>query len=407
MHSSIISLGLFSLLSSAALAAPLNPAGLVARNAPTGYGGARPSGKGKGKGKGRFSSRVSRASAPPTNVASYVAPEVVQMTKTNVVYVTPSPVAAAPVASAPAVDELASEEPATDVYAVQKARPQPNYTPAAAPAPAPAAASPVSPAPAPAPVASAPEVSAPGVSAPVASPAPAYSGGSSGVKGGIAFETANQVTPFVGQPKIGWCYNWNANPPANLGSGIEFVPTLWGLDNAHLSSWVSAGNAALAKGAKSVVGFNEPDHAEQANLDVNTAASAYKQYITANFQGKAKLVSPSVTNGPAPMGLAYLENFMAACSDCGIQAVNIHWYDSSNNVAYFKQHIQDAYAKFNLPIWLTEFGTTDGNDQAFLAEVLPWLDSQPFVEKYAYFMAKEGVLLSGGQLSAAGKTYSS
>ena len=134
-------------------------------------------------------------------------------------------------------------------------------------------------------------------------------------------------------------------------------------------------------------------------------ATAYKQYITDSFQGKAQLVSPSVTNGAAPMGLTYLQNFMNACTDCGIQAINIHWYDTSSNVDYFKSYVQQAHNQFGLPVWITEFGTTDGNDQAFLTEVLPWLDSQSYVQKYAYFMAKDGVLLSGSSLSAAGNTY--
>lgn len=321
----------------------------------------------------------------PTNTANFDNTQVVYQTKTNFITMTSSRPAAA----------------AQDPYVERFVRPQPANTPAAQPAAEPAYTAPAA-APA-APVASSP--AAPVASTP-ASSGGSYSGGSSGVKGGVAYETVNQVSPFIGQKNIGWCYNWNANP-GNLGSGIEYIPTLWGLDNAHLGSWVDAGNAAIGKGATAVVGFNEPDHKEQANLDVNTAASAYKQYITDNFSGKAKLVSPSVTNGPAPMGLDYLSRFMSACSDCGIEAINIHWYDSSSNVDYFKSYIQGAYDKFQKPVWLTEFGTTDGNDQAFLAEVLPWLDSQPFVEKYAYFMAKEGVLLSGGQLSAAGSTYAS
>ena len=58
-----------------------------------------------------------------------------------------------------------------------------------------------------------------------------------------------------------------------------------------------------------------------------------------------------------------------------------------------------------MPIWLTEFGTTDGNDESFISTVLPWLDSQSFVERYAYFMAENGKLLSGTGLSAAGQKY--
>lgn len=387
MSASIIKLGLLSLVS-VALAAPVAPSDGL-----TGYGSgdARPSygswgkGKGRGKGRGRPSGTVS---AIPTNYnvaagAGSAGEETVYVTSTNfkTVYASASPAAVADVSEKYAMP-AANPAPAASPAAEQ------GYTAPAAGYTAPAASN----------------------ASPVASPAssaPAYSGGSSGAKGGVAFETANQVTPFVGKSNIGWCYNWNANPPSGLSSGITYIPTLWGLDNAHLDSWVSAANTAIGNGADAVVGFNEPDHKEQANLDYNTAATNYKKYITDNFSGKAKLVSPSVTNGAAPMGLSYLSNFMGACSDCGIQAINIHWYDSSSNIDYFKTYIQGAYDQFKLPIWLTEFGTTDGNDDAFLAEVLPWLDSQTYVEKYAYFMAKEGVLLSGGGLSAAGNTYAS
>jgi hypothetical protein len=229
---------------------------------------------------------------------------------------------------------------------------------------------------------------------------------SSGAKGGVAYTSASNVSPFVGQTNIGWCYNWNSSP-GDIPSGIEYLPLLWGTQSTFTDSWVTNANAAISKGATAVMGFNEPDDSGQSNLDYNTAATAYKQYITDNFSGKVTLVAPSVTNGGAPMGLTYLQNFMDACSDCGIQAINLHWYDTSSNVDYFKSYIQGAYEQFKLPIWLTEFGTTDGNDQAFLEQVLPWLNSQTYVERYAYFMAEDGKLLSGTGLSAAGETYCS
>ena len=43
----------------------------------------------------------------------------------------------------------------------------------------------------------------------------------------------------------------------------------------------------------------------------------------------------------------------------------------------------------------------------FLKEVLPWLGSQDYVYRYAYFMAFEGRLISDGVLSRGRETYAS
>ena len=96
---------------------------------------------------------------------------------------------------------------------------------------------------------------------------------------------------------------------------------LWGAETTSTISWVNDATKAISSGATAVLGFNEPDHAQQANITFHDAAESYQQYITSNFAGKAKLISPAVTNGPEPMGLMYLQNFMTACSDCLIDAI--------------------------------------------------------------------------------------
>jgi hypothetical protein len=71
------------------------------------------------------------------------------------------------------------------------------------------------------------------------------------------------------------------------------------------------------------------------------AAAAWKQYIQP-YGGRARLVSPAVTNGPAPMGLAWLDSFFSACSDCQVDAVAIHIYDSATNIPYFQDYISSG-----------------------------------------------------------------
>lgn len=40
----------------------------------------------------------------------------------------------------------------------------------------------------------------------------------------------------------------------------------------------------------------------------------------------ASIATPAVTNGGAPMGLAYLESFVSSCSGCSFDVINIHHY---------------------------------------------------------------------------------
>lgn len=161
--------------------------------------------------------------------------------------------------------------------------------------------------------------------------------------------------------------------------------------------------------------FNEPDLGTQANMAVSTAVSVWKTNMEP-FYGQAKLISPAVTNGPSPMGLTYLSNFVSQCTGCHIDACAIHWYDSATNVAYFQAYIPQAHtACGGKPIWITEFGAsgTDAQIVTFLQTVLPWLDSLDYVERYAYFYAgasSDGQYLvnsAGTGLSTIGQVFNS
>ena len=72
------------------------------------------------------------------------------------------------------------------------------------------------------------------------------------------------------------------------------------------------------------------------------------------FAGKADLCSPAVTNGGSPMGVAWLHDFFAACTDCTIDCVAIHIYDSATNIGYYESYVNSVISAFNKPVWLTE-----------------------------------------------------
>ena len=105
--------------------------------------------------------------------------------------------------------------------------------------------------------------------------------------------------------------------------------------------------------ANDVSSFNEPDLSSQSNLSPAAAATAWRQYMQP-FAGKAKLCSPAITNGAAPMGTAWLDQFLAECSGCTIDCIAFHIYDSATNLAYFESYIKEIGTKYGKPTFMTE-----------------------------------------------------
>ncbi|DAA76254.1 TPA_exp: Uncharacterized protein A8136_0926 [Trichophyton benhamiae CBS 112371] len=232
--------------------------------------------------------------------------------------------------------------------------------------------------------------------------------GANGGKRGMAYNDPQAVAAFKGTRASAWAYNWGSNSN-NIGNGIDYAPMLWG--QKFFNDWTKSTPSILSTGCKYVLSFNEPDIPSQANMSPQDAIQAHKQYMKP-FVGKASIGSPAVSNGGGEMGLSWLGKFLDGCAgQCNIDFLNVHWYDSAQNVDAFKKHITDSINlahKHNIDkIWLTEFrGDGDENSQVqFLHQVLPWLDSNPGVARYSYFMADD--LVKGGQLTPVGQAYAS
>jgi Glycosyl hydrolase catalytic core len=210
-----------------------------------------------------------------------------------------------------------------------------------------------------------------------------------------------------------WAYNWNYAVDGTLPDGVEFVPMMWGTGDEDV--WTTNVETALANGATAILGFNEPDDSGQANLTPAEAAAAYKEYITP-YKDQAELVAPAVTNGAAPMGLTWLEEYLEECDgECGQTAIAIHYYAYVSDTS-FEDYVAEAYALAEshgiYNVWITEFELTPATDAeqiTFISEVLPWLDDQDYVERYSYFFVAEDYLVdaAGTALSDIGTAYNS
>ncbi|KAF2651597.1 glycoside hydrolase family 128 protein [Lophiostoma macrostomum CBS 122681] len=238
-------------------------------------------------------------------------------------------------------------------------------------------------------------------------------------KRGLAYNNG-ALTDYFGGSKVTWTYNW-VSASNGASSGLEFVPMLHSTDAAFTGVWAADVKTAVKAGSTHVLSFNEPDQCGGGGTcitDPGAAASAHKQYMSpiADTYPSVKIGAPAVTNGVtsstgSSMGLPYLKSFLTACDDCRIDFVAAHWYDSAENVSYFKQHLQDVHTQTGKPVWVTEFAPqgSDAQKQAFLQEVLPWMDGQDWIERYAYQWVAPGVLINdaGTGLSALGSVYQS
>jgi hypothetical protein len=226
-------------------------------------------------------------------------------------------------------------------------------------------------------------------------------------KRGIAYNVSSLTTAFA-NTGMSWAYNWGAAPNGALVSGVEFIPMLWGLDDTE--PWSAAAQSAVSSGSTAALSFNEPDIPTEASIDPAIAAQNHIQYMNPL---NVEIGSPAISNGAViepPMGINWLNAFFTACAGtCKVDFVNFHWYGDASDTAGFQQHVMDvignATANGVSKVWLTEFGTNDGDAATFLQTVMPFLDSTPEVEKYAFFMCWAPQMLTGTTLNSVGQVY--
>jgi RNA polymerase sigma factor (sigma-70 family) len=215
-----------------------------------------------------------------------------------------------------------------------------------------------------------------------------------------------------------WYYTWAVhNNDAPGPAGVEFVPMIWGGDNVDDATL----KQAKAEG-DTLLGFNEPDLAEQSNMTVEAALAAWPKLEATGM----KLVSPAVAYGGDTPG-GWLDRFMTGAQDKGLRvdAVALHWYGSDFSAASVNQflgYVDAVHKRYKKPIWITEFGlinfsgspkyASDAQKVTFIKGTTAGLQKRSYVERYAYFglpavndSVDFGLYLDGDSPTAAGKAY--
>jgi len=200
-----------------------------------------------------------------------------------------------------------------------------------------------------------------------------------------------------------WYYNWYYQTQANIQDEvkdyIDFTPMVWGSGTDR-----NALRAFLANHPeiKYLLGFNEPNFLEQANMTPTQAAELWPELEAIADEFDLKLVSPAANfswvggavseNGTVYTDpVEYLDDFFAALPDSSrVDYIAVHGYfDNAGAIPWYI----GLFEKYGKPIWLTEFNqsaetTTETSQQNYMVEAVNYLENDERVFRYAWFLTR-------------------
>jgi hypothetical protein len=209
-----------------------------------------------------------------------------------------------------------------------------------------------------------------------------------------------------------------------MPKSMEFVPMIL-KGNQMLSKDPGIIGEAKSYG-RTLLGFNEPDKKDQADMGVEEALQLWPQLMATGM----RLGSP-VMAGAADQPDGWLGRFMKQAMErkYRVDFICVHAYlddyDAVKATATLQRYLESIHKQYGKPIWLTEFAlanfwrnkpATAEQQIAFIRLAVPMLERLPFVERYAWFWMgshpKADDILRGadlatpdGKLSATGIAY--
>lgn len=199
---------------------------------------------------------------------------------------------------------------------------------------------------------------------------------------------------------VTWCYNWSHNPLSEdrwamlQSNGMVCLPMVWnaGFDEQSLATFLAHDPAA-----NYVLAYNEPNLTDQANMTPAQAAEHWPDFVAAAKRLGLKIVGPAVNYGTLPGygdPVTWYDEFLTypGVSLDDIDAIALHCYMPNGNAV--KTLMIRKFYKYNKPLWLTEFENGEAQSAAaqadFCQESVTYLEADPRVERYAWFMDNTG-----------------
>lgn len=205
-----------------------------------------------------------------------------------------------------------------------------------------------------------------------------------------------------------WYYDWNIGGSSSTDYEYSIIR-----QNAGWPSWNELNNK---KNVTHLLGFNEPDRPDQANMTVDEAFNQWPEMMKSGL----RIGSPA----PASPHSSWITNFLAKCDQLNyrVDYVAIHCYWGGLTPAQWYSQLKSIYDRVKRPLWITEWNnganwTTESwpSDQAAQFEkqyndmkgILQVLDTASFVERYAIYdwVENKRAMVLADTLTPAGKYY--
>lgn len=203
------------------------------------------------------------------------------------------------------------------------------------------------------------------------------------------------------EPGVTWYYNWGNVPGTGYQNevidfeGIEFVPMCW---NGNYNAEKIREYCKSHPQTRYLLGFNEPNFTAQANMTPQAAAEAWPAVKALADELGLKLVAPALNYSPNPPytdPLKWMDEFVALV---GIDAFDFTAVHSYGGLGVTKTLATNFHERYGKDVWVTEFcyWPNEGNTNDYvspetqissMAEHLMWLETTPWIFRYAWFKA--------------------
>ncbi len=196
-------------------------------------------------------------------------------------------------------------------------------------------------------------------------------------------------------PGVSWYYTWGNTPGRYLAgeTAMEFVPMCW---NTNYNPDNIRTYVAEHPEVKYILGYNEPNFSNQANLTPAEAAADWPRLCALAAELGLKVVAPALNYSPNPPyynPADWMDEFVALVGKDSFDYVALHNY---GGLGVMKDLCAIFHEKYGKEIWVTEFcmWPNEGNPKSYVApedqiasmvQTVEWLEKTDYIFRYAWF----------------------